>query len=78
MSFGRILLLMAVCVLIGVPLVGYIWETINQALALRFDTTRLALTIPAVVVFGLFLRFAAGQIRAIGAESTGEGATPDR
>ncbi|MBT8400434.1 MAG: hypothetical protein KJO98_08160 [Rhodothermia bacterium] len=65
MSFGKVFLLMALIVLIGVPMVGYVWETINQLLALEFDVVRIGITIPVVVVLWIFLRFVAGRIRAL-------------
>lgn len=65
MSFGKVFLLMALIVLIGVPMVGYVWETINQLLALEFDAVRVGITIPVLVVLWIFLRFVAGRIRTL-------------
>ncbi len=74
MSFGKIFLLMALIVLIGVPMVGYVWETINQLLSLEFDIVRIAITIPVVVVLWLFLRFVAGRIRTLQQKAESGGA----
>ena len=65
MSFGKIISLMALCVLVGVPLVAYLWETINQVLALQFDPLRLAITVPVIAVLWVFLRFVGNRIRTL-------------
>lgn len=65
MSFGKVFLLMALIVVIGVPMVGYVWETINQLLALQFDVVRVGITVPVVVVLWIFLRFVASRIRTL-------------
>ena len=46
---------MAVIVVIGLPMVAYLWETINELLALEFDPVRLAISVPLLAVFLGFL-----------------------
>lgn len=41
---------------IGIPLVAYLWETLNRVLALEFDPLRLAISAGVLVLFlGLLL-----------------------
>lgn len=42
-------------VLLGLPLVYVIWETVNQALTGRFAAVRLELFLPAIVALGIVL-----------------------
>jgi len=44
------MLRMGAFVLLGTPLVAFIWATINQVLELHFDGLRLLLTLPAIVL----------------------------
>ena len=46
---------MAVFVLLGFPLVGYLWKTINDLLALQVGTTRLLLSIPVAILLAALL-----------------------
>lgn len=46
---------MAVFVLVGLPLVGYLWKTLNDLLALEVDTTRLLLSVPVLAVLAVLL-----------------------
>jgi hypothetical protein len=46
-------------VAIGIPLVGYLWETANQVLTGQVDATRIAISAPLLVVFVLLLRWLA-------------------
>ncbi len=55
MGSGRIVLLMAVVVLVGLPMVAYLWETINRLLALEFDPVRIAVSVPLAAVLVGFL-----------------------
>lgn len=43
-------------VLLGTPLVGYIWDTLNHLLAGIVEPVRLLLLIPAALLFWLLLR----------------------
>ncbi len=55
-SLAGIVLRMAVFVLLGFPLVGYLWETISELLALEVDAARLLISIPvAAVLAGLLV-----------------------
>ena len=51
-SPGRIFPWLALFVLLGMPLVAYLWETLHQILALHVDITRLLISVP---VLGLFI-----------------------
>ncbi|HEU5086740.1 MAG TPA: hypothetical protein VFT99_04820 [Roseiflexaceae bacterium] len=46
--FGQLLLF----VLIGIPLVSYLWETLNQLLGLHFDVQRFLISIVILAVLG--------------------------
>ena len=48
----RILLL----VLLGAPLVGWLWETLNRLLSGHVEPVRLLVSIPVAVAFWLLLR----------------------
>jgi hypothetical protein len=50
-STGEVIGLMALFVLLGLPLVGYLWETINQLLSLKIGTTRALISIPVLLLF---------------------------
>jgi hypothetical protein len=41
---------------LGAPLLAYIWETLNRLLSGQLELLRLALTVPAAVVFAVLLR----------------------
>lgn len=47
----RLLLPMAVFVVLGTPLVAYIWETLNLLVAGHVNLTRLVILVPAIVLF---------------------------
>ena len=51
-SPGKIFPWLALFVVLGMPLVAYLWETLHQLLAWHFEPTRLLLSIP---IMGLFL-----------------------
>lgn len=54
-SFVGIILRMAVFVLLGFPLVGYLWETISELLALEVNGTRLLISIPVAAALAALL-----------------------
>lgn len=54
-SFVGIILRMAVFVLLGFPLVGYLWETISELLALEVNGTRLLISIPVSAALAALL-----------------------
>lgn len=64
-SYGRLILFMALFVLAGLPLVAYLWETLNELLALHVRPDRLINSIPLLVLFGGLLVFLAGRLRRI-------------
>ena len=43
-------------VLLGGPLVAFLWETLNQVLAGRFETLMLLGFLPAAILFWILLR----------------------
>ena len=49
-SVGKIIAMMALFVLAGVPLVAYLWETLNHLLALEADPVRLLIAVPVLLV----------------------------
>ena len=57
---GQIFPWLALFVVLGLPLVAYLWETLHQILAWHVEPTRLLISVP---VLGLFvaLLFALGR-----------------
>lgn len=51
MSTGKLIALMGLFVLLGSPLVWYLWEVLNQALSGVFDGLRLLVAVPVALVF---------------------------
>lgn len=43
--------MIALFAVLGIPLVAYLWETLNEALALKFDPPRLAISVAALALF---------------------------
>lgn len=54
----------ALFVLLGTPLVAYLWETVNQLLSGIVDPMRLLITVPAALIFYFMLRFMARSVEA--------------
>lgn len=52
----RTFLVLLLLVLSGVPLVAYLWETVNQLLTLRVDPTRVMISVPVAGVLYLLWR----------------------
>lgn len=48
-GFGRLLLWMGLFVLAGVPFVAYLWETLNELLALEVNAQRLLIAVPVLL-----------------------------
>ena len=71
MSFGKLMALMALFVVIGVPMVAFLWETVNLLLALHVDGTRLLIALPLLVVFIGFLVVLARTVRRWNAQQIG-------
>lgn len=38
-------------IVLGIPMVGYLWGTLNQLLSLQVNTTRLFISIPVLLLF---------------------------
>lgn len=52
---GKLILGIAAFVALGIPLVAYIWETVNRVLSGHFETRRVLLTLPAILLLlGVF------------------------
>lgn len=49
-SFGQLLAWEALFVILGTPLIAYLWETLNQLLALHADVARLGISVPVLLV----------------------------
>lgn len=60
--FGKYLLTFGVFLLLGVPMVAYLWETVHQMLSLHFETARMLISIPVLAVFIGLLRFIAHKL----------------
>lgn len=56
-SLGRLVLRMGLAVVPGIPLVAYLWETLNQLLSLHVNTSRLLISLPVLVAFIIWLRW---------------------
>ena len=52
----RLMLRIGLFVLLGSPLVGFLWETLNQVLAGRIEPLMLLGFLPAAILLGLLLR----------------------
>ncbi|HEX6132451.1 MAG TPA: hypothetical protein VFZ24_00625 [Longimicrobiales bacterium] len=74
-SPSRLVLGIGLFVLLGTPLVAYLWETLNRLFAGIIEPVRLLIAIPALAVFYVLLRFMARTVRAWDgrASSTREG-----
>lgn len=48
---GQIFPWLALFILLGMPLVAYLWETLHQILAWHFEPTRLLLSVPVLALF---------------------------
>lgn len=51
MSTGKLIGMMALFVLLGFPMVWYLWETLNEVLAGEIHGTRLLVAVPVFLVF---------------------------
>lgn len=71
---SRLVLGIALFVLLGTPLVGYLWEALNNLLAGHIRPMQLLLAVPAAVLFYLLLRFMGRTVRAW---DRGRNASPD-
>lgn len=63
--------LLAVLVAAGIPLIAYLWGTLDDLLAGQVDPTRLAVSLPVLLGFlALLVLFARGLIRLTAAPAT--------
>lgn len=62
LSFGRLIGGIAVLVAIGIPLVAYLWETLNRAMAGYYDLIRVLVALPVLLVFLVFIRYVAALV----------------
>jgi hypothetical protein len=53
---------MAVFVIVGIPLIGYLWNLLNNLLALQFNLLQIIIAIPVLLVFGGLLMLMARWI----------------
>ena len=64
MSSAKTFLLMALFVLVGLPMVAYLWETINELLALKVDLVRIGISIPVLALLIGFLAIVGRRVNA--------------
>lgn len=58
---GASILILSLTVALGIPLVGYLWETAHLLLNGRVDWARVAISVPALLLFlGLLIAAARG------------------
>lgn len=55
--------MLLVAVLIGFPMIAYLWETLNGLLAGEIHRERLLISLPLLLVFALYLWLLAGLMR---------------
>lgn len=70
-SLGRLMAGVALFVILGTPLVAYLWETLNVLLTGVVQPGRLLLAIPLALLFAGVLWLLARTVRAWGAETQG-------
>jgi hypothetical protein len=69
---GRPIALVAVFVVVGVPLVAYLWETANRLLAGRVEPVRLLVSAVVTALFVVVLRLLARRVDALEREHAAE------
>lgn len=62
---GRLIALVAVFVVIGTPLVAYLWEATNVLLAGHFRPVQLGIAVVALPIFIVVLRALANRIHSV-------------
>lgn len=60
-------------VLLGAPLIAFIWQTLNVLLSGTIEPRRLALSLPALVLLYLLLRFVGRFVRRLDGAPTPSG-----
>lgn len=63
MSLFKLLGGMALLVVVGAPMVWYLWEVLTQLLAGVFDARSMLIAVPVLVVFLAFLRFVSRTVQ---------------
>lgn len=63
MSTGKLIGLMALFVAVGMPLVWYLWTSLNEVLSGQWDGGRLLRTLPVLLAFLLLLFLLAKSVR---------------
>ena len=54
---------MALFVALGAPMVAYLWETLNELLALTVNPPRLLWSVPVLILFVVYLRWMGRSIQ---------------
>lgn len=62
-SAGMLWLIMALSVVVGAPLVAFLWETLNELLALHVNLLRLLISLPVLLLFAGMLWLLGRTIR---------------
>jgi hypothetical protein len=62
-NLGRLIGVIALFALIGIPMVAYLWEVLNRIMAGHFDPVRIGIAIPVFLVWLLLLRFMARHLQ---------------
>ncbi len=62
---GKVMAMMALFVVLGTPMVGYLWEVLNEVLALEASQTQILVAIPVLAVFLVLLGFMARALRGV-------------
>lgn len=70
LTTGRLILYMGGLVLLGFPMVYFLWTVLNDTLAGRFDGTRLLIAVPVALVFSALLALTARLVRRWDASDT--------
>lgn len=60
---GAIIAFIAAFVVLGAPMVYYLWTTLNEALAGQFDPDRLLASVGMLLIFGALLFILSRSIR---------------
>ncbi len=61
--FGKLLVMMGLFVIAGAPFVAYLWETMNELLAMEVSGRRLVISIPMLLGLAVVLSVLARTVR---------------
>jgi Na+/melibiose symporter-like transporter len=61
-SFGKLIGIIAVFTLLGIPVLAFLWETLNKLIAGVFEPWRLLVSVPVLLVFVVLLWFLARSL----------------